>query len=108
LSENGRQNIIDKVRWMTRRGHVLEDVRVELLDQDRVHGENRQVQDGEWFKWIIEEVGEASRGSQEGDRDNLRTELIQAAALCIQFASMIVVDHESKTSSPSSVPETEA
>jgi hypothetical protein len=59
---------------------VLDDVQRERCRQDSRWGQ--QDHDfGYWLEILMEEIGEACRARQDGNRPHLRVELVQAAAV---------------------------
>lgn len=61
------------------------DVAKEMLRQDKKWGSDRQQSDLMWNCILGEERGEVERAILERDGDNLRNELIQVAAVALQW-----------------------
>lgn len=64
---------------------ILDDIIVERIRQDLKFGLDRSLTPTEWLPPLIEEVGEFAKEVCEGNsyHDNMRTELVQIAALTI-------------------------
>jgi len=64
---------------------ILDDIIVERIRQDSKFGLDRSLTPMEWLPPLVEEVGEFAKEVCEGNcyHDNMRTELIQIAALTI-------------------------
>jgi hypothetical protein len=66
---------------------ALDCVVAEMHNQDFEHGANRNLPHLEWNAILVEEVGEVSKAIQE--REGLREELVQVAAVALQWIEMI-------------------
>jgi NTP pyrophosphatase (non-canonical NTP hydrolase) len=68
---------------------VLKDVVAERARQDAKWGSQRHLPDLLWHAILSEEVGECAKAILERDRENLRTELIQVAAVAVATVEAI-------------------
>ncbi|MDP3766692.1 MAG: MazG nucleotide pyrophosphohydrolase domain-containing protein [Dehalococcoidia bacterium] len=75
-------------RRVTMLRHLIQDVLDERARQDAKwgHPTERAISLGTWQVVLVEEVGEVSRAILHRDRDNLRDELIQVAAVALAMA----------------------
>jgi hypothetical protein len=68
-------------------GHVdtpgWKSVIAEMIRQDELHGAQRHQDPRDWFPIFVEEVGEVGTAMQE--KSNLREELVQVAAVALQW-----------------------
>jgi NTP pyrophosphatase (non-canonical NTP hydrolase) len=64
---------------------ILSDVLAEIDRQDKKWGEGRTNETDLWCTVLMEEVGEVARAALEQDKENMREELLQVAALAIQI-----------------------
>lgn len=63
---------------------ILKDIEVERIRQDAKFGVTRRLTPTEWLPILVEEVGEyATAICDESDYDDMRSELIQIAALAV-------------------------
>lgn len=62
---------------------AMDSVIREMYEQDRVHGAQRHQSPAVWFPIFVEEVGEVGTAMQE--KSNLREELVQVAAVALQW-----------------------
>lgn len=56
---------------------------IERCEQDTKWGKDRVLSANLWNTVLSEEVGEVARAILEHDNENLKTELIQVAAVCV-------------------------
>lgn len=91
--------IINRVRDMsklkvpTRQERVLELIRIERKYQDEKWGkiEGRlNISNERWMTILAEEVGEVARQVQDGDANELLTELVQVAAVATVWMEKIL------------------
>lgn len=67
----------------TKEQDILEDVYVERIRQENKWGDRSSNSGPLWMTILGEEFGECCKAFLEGDRENLRTELIQVAAVAV-------------------------
>lgn len=87
--------IADRIKAHMETG-ILPEILSEMSSQDVKWGSDRNLKPLLWNAILGEEVGEVSKAILEND-DNLRQELIQVAAVAIQFIECIdrgKVSHE--------------
>jgi len=76
---------------------VIELVISERTFQDHKFGEiNKNNTPKDWLPILMEEVGEVAKAIQIKDYDNLRLELIQVAAVSIQWLEHIYAKESTK------------
>lgn len=63
--------------------NALSSVIEEMHRQDLIHGADRHQDPRDWFPIFVEEVGEVATAMQE--KSNLREELVQVAAVALQW-----------------------
>jgi hypothetical protein len=81
--------LVKRVQERTKQviGHVdtpgWKNVIAEMIRQDELHGAQRHQDPRDWFPILVEEVGEVGTAMQE--KSNLREELVQVAAVALQW-----------------------
>lgn len=68
---------------------IINDIVKERNRQDVLWGADRDLSHGQWLVILVEEVGEVAKAMQEGDWKDIRTELIQVAAVCVAWLENI-------------------
>lgn len=58
--------------------------------QDKKFGANRMLDDGEWLKIIIEEIGEVAKAMLENSPKEVMKELIQVAAVALVWLECVL------------------
>jgi NTP pyrophosphatase (non-canonical NTP hydrolase) len=82
---------------MSKTQNVLGEVALERVRQDELQKAGkfawtcatRHVTDDCKLKVLVEEIGEVARALCEGDRANLREELVQCAAVCVAWCESL-------------------
>lgn len=77
-------SIQECVERQKRREKIFEKIQQECIRQDMKWGDQSH-DDGKWLQILIEELGEASKNSLELDPINARRELVQCAAVLVQW-----------------------
>ena len=72
--------------------HIFDLIYQERMRQDNIWGWPRQLSDLLWYCILGEEVGEVARAILEDDRENLKEELVQVAAVCVAHLETIYGD----------------
>ena len=72
------------VERQKRREFIWERIQTECVRQDERWGD-QQHNDGKWLQILIEELGESCENSLESDTIGARLELIQCAAVLVQW-----------------------
>ena len=72
-------------------GRLLDDLVRERRNQDFKWGRGFPTRnDDRWLAILTEEVGEAAQAILKGDEANLRTEVMQCAAVCLAWLELRV------------------
>lgn len=71
------------------REHVFDLLNDERLRQTNKWGDQSSHSAERWLAILMEEVGEAAKEVVEGNSENLRMELIQSAAVIVQWLEII-------------------
>ena len=82
-------------------------VTAEMRRQDKLWGSNRDLDDLEWLRIVMEEVGECARASHDADIAHLREEVVQVIASNVQWLEAIdrVLSNSESNTTPAGSPE---
>jgi NTP pyrophosphatase (non-canonical NTP hydrolase) len=64
---------------------IIDAIILEMVRQDEKWGSQRHLDPDKWNTILGEEVGEVAHAVNEHDRANLIEELVQVAAVCVQW-----------------------